>query len=54
MNQCVVNIQGYVRLKIKVKEKEIYPYISQDAKGVFMVNPYGNALHISFDLVEIL
>lgn len=54
MNQCVVNIQGYVRLKIKGKEKEIYPYVSKDAKGVYMVNPFGNALHIPFELVEIL
>ena len=52
--RIAVNIQGYVRLKIKGKEPEIYPYVSKDTKGVFMVNLYGNTLHVPFDLVEIL
>lgn len=54
MNKCVVNIQGYVRLKIEGQENSILPYVSQDANGVYVVNPYGNALHIAFDLIEIL
>lgn len=54
MNQCVVNIQGYIRLKVKGVEEKVLPFIAKDGDGVYYVNSHGNVLHLSNDLLEIL
>lgn len=55
MNQCIINIIGYVRLvHYKGQEHIILPYVAEDDKGVYVVNQYGNAIHVDFNTVEIL
>lgn len=50
--RCVINIEGYIKLKFG--NKDIMPYILIYDKHVLIVNEYGNIVPVDKELCEFI
>lgn len=54
--KCLANVQGYVKLTGFGYENKgvILPFVANDSEGVYIVNNFGNVLHVRNEDIEIL